>query len=170
MLSSAFTIIHATLLFAIFSYSINPICCTTAQSESRREARTPPDYSALISELKEKVPQMMSQRNVPGLAIALVDGDRLVWAEGFGFTDNSKTVKVSGETLFSLQSISKSYTATGVLRAVQKGWLKLDEPVVKYLPNFTIKSRFGPDEARKITFSTPVEPSRGFTGRSPVGK
>jgi CubicO group peptidase (beta-lactamase class C family) len=105
----------------------------------------------LLSFLKEELPGLMAQANVPGLAIAIVDGERLVWAEGFGYTDRSHQVKVTLDTLFSLQSISKTYTATGFLMAVDKGWLRLDDPLRKYMPKFTAKSRFGTDEAKKIT-------------------
>lgn len=64
-----------------------------------------------------------------------------MWSEGFGFTDDSKRVKVTGATLFEVQSISKVYTATAFLRAVEKHWFKLDDRLINYLPNFKVKSR-----------------------------
>src|SRR5262245_44221606 len=112
----------------------------------------PVDYAVVVSKLKEELPGLMDKSNVPGLAIAIVDGERLVWAEGFGYTRRSNQAKVTADTLFSLQSISKTYTATGFLKAVDKGWLELDDPLRKYMPKFTVKSRFGKQEAKKITF------------------
>ena len=128
-----------------------------------------PDYAPLIEELKVKIPELMAQRRTPGLAIAFVDGEKLVWAEGFGFTDNTQKTKVTADTLFSIQSISKTYTTTGFLIAASKGTLKLDDRLKKYLPTFTIKSRFGADEADKITFRHLLSHWAGLPVEAPVG-
>jgi CubicO group peptidase (beta-lactamase class C family) len=123
-----------------------------AQGRAATAYRLPADYAPIIARLKEQLPQQMAQAGVPGLAIALVDGETLVWAEGFGFTDGAHQAKVTADTLFSLQSISKTFTATGFLIAADKGLMKLDDPLVKYLPQFNVKSSFGADAASKITF------------------
>ena len=140
-----------------------------AQHEPVGQPKRRPDYSQVIAELKAKVPEMMAQKKFPGVAVALIDGQRLVWAEGFGFTDDSKQVKVTAETLFSLQSVSKTYTATGFLIAATKGWLELDAPLRKYLPTFTIRSRFGADEVNKITFRHLLSHYAGLCHEAPVG-
>src|SRR5262245_30045650 len=114
-----------------------------SQDKSSSASQQPLDYPSIITKLKEQIPPLLKQHNIPGLAIAMVDGEKLVWAEGFGYTDRSNTERISADTLFSLQSISKTYTATGFMLAVDKGWLKLDEPLRKYLPKFAVKSRFG---------------------------
>jgi CubicO group peptidase (beta-lactamase class C family) len=129
-----------------------PLRLVIAQEKFAPAYRLPVDYVPIIAKLKEQLPQQMAQQNVPGLAIALVDGETLVWADGFGFTDRANQTKVTAETLFSLQSISKTFTATGLLIAVDKGLLKLDDPVIKLLPQFTVKSRFGADAVPSITF------------------
>lgn len=127
------------------------------------------DYPAIIAKLKDQIPLLIKQNNIPGLAIALVNGEKLVWAEGFGYTDLSNTGRVSADTVFSLQSISKTYTATGFMLAVDKGWLKLDEPLRKYLPKFTVKSRFGMGEADRITFRHLLSHWAGLTHEAPCG-
>lgn len=128
------------------------------------------DYPAIIAELKEKIPRLMAQRNVPAAAIALIDGERLVWAEGFGFTDRSKKVKVTADTLFRLESVSKTYTAAGFLTAASKGWLKLDDPIKKYVPSFSVKSRFGTaGESDKITFRHLLSHRSGISREAPLG-
>ena len=69
-------------------------------------------------------------------AIALVDGDSIVWSKGFGFTNRAQKEKVTGDTLFHVGSISKSFTALGVLHALSKGVLTLDDPVKQHLHGF----------------------------------
>lgn len=75
------------------------------------------DYASVIARFKERLPGLMIQYKIPGVAMALVDSDKVVWAEGLGYTNRSQKVKVTDETLFSLQSISKTYTALGTLMA-----------------------------------------------------
>jgi len=153
----------------IVALTLNSSSWAVAQPKPVVQTKRQPDYSHLIAELKEKVPQMMAQKNVPGVAVALIDGQQLVWAEGFGFTDDSKQIKVTADTLFSLQSVSKTFTATVFLIATTKGWLKLDDPLRKYLPTFTIRSRFGADEVNKITFRHLLSHHAGLCHEAPVG-
>jgi|SRR5262245_27788415 len=117
----------ASLLVCLVS-SLELASLTPAQEKAATAVRPPVDYSPIVAKLKEQLPQQMARMNVPGLSIALVDGDTLVWAEGFGTTERNGQTKVTADTLFSLQSISKTYTATGFLIAVEKGLMKLDSP------------------------------------------
>jgi CubicO group peptidase (beta-lactamase class C family)/tetratricopeptide (TPR) repeat protein len=155
------------LLFCISSLGL--VCFVTAQEKAAPAVRPTVDYSSIIAQLKERLPEHMAKANVPGLAIALVDGDKLVWAEGFGYTDRTNQTKVTADTLFSLQSISKTYTATGFLIAMEKGLIKLDDPLKKYYPQFTVKSRFGADEANRITLRHLLGHWSGITHEAPCG-
>jgi len=156
------------LLFCISSLGL--FCYVIAQEKVTPPVRLSVDYSRFIAKLKERLPEYMAQYNVPGLAIALVDGDKLVWAEGFGYTDRTNQTKVTADTLFSLQSISKTYTATGFLIAVEKGLMKIDDPLKKYYPQFTVNSRFGADEADRITFRHLLSHRSGLTHEGPCDR
>jgi CubicO group peptidase (beta-lactamase class C family) len=169
MMPRSLRVLRLPIIFIFISSAVFAIPYAVAQDKPSAQMKSQPDYSPLISELKEKIPQLMAQKNVPGLAVALVEGEKLVWAEGFGFTDDSKKVKVTADTLFSLMSVSKTFTATGFLIAATKGWLKLDDPLKKYMPTFTVKSRFGADEVNKITFRRLLSHWSGLTGEPPVG-
>jgi CubicO group peptidase (beta-lactamase class C family) len=85
------------------------------------------DYSSVIEKIKQSLPVAMRLKDITGAAIALVDGENILWSEGFGYTHRSQEVKVTGDTLFHVNSIAKSLTALGVLRAVDKGLLALDD-------------------------------------------
>jgi CubicO group peptidase (beta-lactamase class C family) len=133
------------------------------------QAKDSVDYSSVISELEESIPEQMDKNDIPGLSIALIEGSDLVWAEGFGYTDRTKEHKITPDTLFSLQSISKTYTATGFLIAVDKGMVKLDDPLRKYYPEFRVNSRFGKDKADKITFRHLLSHWSGLCHEAPIG-
>jgi CubicO group peptidase (beta-lactamase class C family) len=127
------------------------------------------DYSSVIARFKERLPGLMTQYKIPGMAMALVDGDKVVWAEGLGYTDRSHKVKVTDETLFSLQSISKTYTALGTLMSIDRGRLKLDDKLRKHLPKFRINTRFGRHEVEKITIRNLLTHRAGLCHEAPLG-
>jgi CubicO group peptidase (beta-lactamase class C family) len=109
------------------------------------------DYAPVINTIKQVLPVAMAGADITGASVALIDGGTIVWSEGFGYTDRSRKVKVTADTLFHLGSISKSFTALGVLKAIDKGLLALDDPVKKHVSGFSVNSRNGPAEAEKIT-------------------
>ena len=101
--------------------------------------------------LKAKVPEWFKDKDVPGAAVTVVDDKSILWEEVLGHTDRSRQRPVTPRTLFSIQSMSKSFTALGVLMAVQDGILDLDKPITEYLPDFTVNSRFEDHPERKMT-------------------
>jgi CubicO group peptidase (beta-lactamase class C family) len=76
----------------------------------------------------------MAARRIPGLAVAVVRGGRIEKLASFGFADLENGVRVSDSSVFAIASLDKELTAAGVLQAGERGKLKLDEPVSKYLP------------------------------------
>ncbi len=111
----------------------------------------------------------MAEQNVPGLSVALVDGDRVLWTQGFGHVGGDGSAPVTPDTIFSVQSMSKAFTATAVMRAVQAGRLDLDVPITTYLPDFTVHSAFEEHPERKITLRMLLSHTAGFTHEAPIG-
>ena len=77
--------------------------------------------------------QIMDRHGVPGAALALAKEGRLVLAKGYGWSDISRDEAVQPDTLFSLASLSKSFTAVAVLKLVEQGKLSLDDSVFDIL-------------------------------------
>jgi CubicO group peptidase (beta-lactamase class C family) len=127
------------------------------------------DYSAVIKQIEADLSQHMADAKVPGAAIGLVADQDLIWAGALGYTDHSRKHKVTPETLFSLQSIAKTYTATAFLKAVDYNLLSLDDSLKKVIPGFTVLSRFGDGEAEKITFRHLLSHWAGLCHEAPVG-
>ena len=80
------------------------------------------DIADVIAKYREEIPQRMQQENVAGLAVVVVDNQHILWAEGFGYTYKDSAIPVTPDTLFSIQSMSKSFTATAVMFAAA-GWV-----------------------------------------------
>ncbi|GAB2526216.1 serine hydrolase [Rufibacter soli] len=72
--------------------------------------------------------------NVPGMAIAIVKNDSVVFAKGYGVRDQQKGGAVDANTLFGIASNSKAYTAAALGMLVDEGKLSWDDKVIKYLP------------------------------------
>ena len=84
----------------------------------------------------------MKNADVTGLSIALVDDQRVVWAQGFGYADKAANIKATADTTYHLGSIAKVFTATAAMQLAEQGKLDIDQPIQKYLPEFSIKSRY----------------------------
>lgn len=125
--------------------------------------------AAVIAEYQASIPQQMAEQGVPGLAVVVVDGDHVVWAEGFGRLERDGSAPVTTDTLFSVQSMSKPFTAAAVMIAVQDGLVDLDEPITTYLPEFTVNSVFEEHPERKITLRMLLGHTAGFTHEAPIG-
>jgi CubicO group peptidase (beta-lactamase class C family) len=111
------------------------------------------DYSYLKAHLAWLIKQEMSNQDVEGLSIAVVDDQQIVWSQGFGYADQANKIAATPETVYRVGSISKLFTDTLVMQLAERGKLDIDQPLQSYLPNFAIKSRFpdaGPITARNI--------------------
>jgi CubicO group peptidase (beta-lactamase class C family) len=100
------------------------------------------DYAGVVATLSREIPQEMDAAHVMGLSIALVDGDRTVWARGFGWANRSGRVPVTANTLFHIGSSSKTMAAAAVMQLVQQGRVDLDAPLSRYVPGFSLLPRF----------------------------
>ncbi|MGF1507530.1 MAG: serine hydrolase domain-containing protein [Anaerolineae bacterium] len=98
-----------------------------------------PARAAEPTELDSYLAQQVQRNNIRGMAAVIVEGDAIVLAEGYG--------TLTADTPFYIGSVSKSFTALGVLQLVDAGLVDLDAPVVEYVPDFTV----GGDTADAIT-------------------
>jgi CubicO group peptidase (beta-lactamase class C family) len=76
---------------------------------------------------------------------------------------------VTADTIFSVQSMSKTFTATAVMQAVEKGLVDLDVPITTYLPEFTVHSAFEDHPEGRITLRMLLGCTAGFIHEAPVG-
>jgi len=96
----------------------------------------------------------------PGLAVAIVKDDSVVFARGFGVRERGGTAPVDARTLFLLASTTKAFTAAALGLLVDEGRLKWDDPVTKYLPSFELQD---PYVTREITIRDLLSHHTGLT-------
>ena len=109
----------------------------------------PPEAAADIELLCAWIEARMAYRGEPGLSIAIVHDQELVWARGFGYADLANRVAASADTRYRIASVTKLFTSTAILLLRDAGKLQLDDPVARHLPWFEIRQRHS--EAEPVT-------------------
>jgi len=92
----------------------------------------PPKFKA--AQFDAFISQLMQKDSIPGLSIALIRDNKLVYSQGYGLTRSDSTQRVSPATVFEAASLTKPVFAYAVLQLVEKGVLDLDKPLHEYLP------------------------------------
>lgn len=102
----------------------------------------------------------IAYRGLPGIAVGVVSDQELVWTKGFGFADVNAKVPMTPTTKLRMASHSKLFAATAIMQLREEGKLRLDDPVVTYLPWFKAK-RAGDDDGT-ITIEQLLSHSSGM--------
>ena len=110
------------------------------------QTRTPMSAEALGAILEEKV----RTEGVPGLSVAVVKGDRVVWERGFGFADLATSTPATPASSYLWFSMTKIVTATAVMRLAESGDLDLDAPADEYFRGFEVVSQPTPVSVRHL--------------------
>lgn len=87
-----------------------------------------------VAKLERFTFNKMVESGLPGLSLALVAGNDVVYARGFGQRDLEKGLSATPDTLYGIGSVTKSFTALAVLKLAEEGRLELDDPVDKHVP------------------------------------
>jgi CubicO group peptidase (beta-lactamase class C family) len=89
-----------------------------------------------LGDFNDFVNQALKDWKVPGVAVAVVQGDEVILLRGYGYRDLEKRLPVTPDTLFAIGSITKSFTVTTLGMEMDEGKLDWDKPVRDYLPTF----------------------------------
>jgi CubicO group peptidase (beta-lactamase class C family) len=129
-----------------------PGAASAQQSPSQESAVPipPGQIDAAIGQLDGLADGLMRQTGVPGLAVAVVHDDKVVYAKGFGVRKVGTDERVDENTVFQLASLSKPLGATVIARSVGRGKPGWDDPVTKYLPRFKLSDPF---TTRRVTIA-----------------
>jgi CubicO group peptidase (beta-lactamase class C family) len=79
------------------------------------------------------IKQFMADSGLVSASVAVARHGQIVWEEAFGYADREKKVRATANTMYSLASISKPFTASGLMILVERGKVDLDRPANDYL-------------------------------------
>ncbi len=91
--------------------------------------------------VRERIRNGLDGQEVSSLAVAVASGGEILWEEGFGIADRERETAATPHTVYSLASISKPITATGLMILAERGEIALDKPANDYLGEVKIKGR-----------------------------
>jgi CubicO group peptidase (beta-lactamase class C family) len=150
---------------------------------SQKEAHVAQAGNSTSAEMLERLIQEKIETNgVPGLSVAVVKEDRVVWERGFGFADFATSAPATPSTSYLWFSMTKIVTATAVMRLAEGGKLDLDAPADEYFRGLKVVSQPIPVTVRHLLnhssglanplpirwvrpAGTPASDHRAFVGR-----
>ena len=97
-----------------------------------------------FEEIDRYVERRMSEVNMPGIAVAVTDREKLLRVASFGYADLSSGKPIQPGLMFEIGSIGKSFTNVALMQLRDEGTLDLQAPVSHYLPWFEVQSDYRP--------------------------
>jgi len=138
---NGFSLCVAALVCACTTSAVQarPVTQPTAAIETRSVLVEDADVAGAIRLFSAWMEGQIAYRGLPGIAVGVVSDQQLVWAQGYGFADVKAKTPMSSNTKFRMASHSKMFNAIAIMQLREEGKLRLDDPVVKYLPWFSGK-------------------------------
>ena len=131
-----------------------PDLCATAPQEAD------PLVTSIAPKLEARVAQIVQQSGVPGVSVGVVHDQALVWSAGFGYADVAAQRRPDEHTVYRVGSITKTVTATALMQLRDAGMLRLDDPLVRHIPEFgVVRNPFGPVEESPCAACSPTAPA-----------
>ncbi len=120
----------------------------------------------LIPRLEAIIDRTLERERVPGAAIGIVRDQEHLWSRGFGYADLASDRFPNADTVFRCGSITKTFTATAIMQLRDEGKLGIDDPLVRYIPEFgAVKARFG--KPQEVTIRRLLTHTSGLAGEGP---
>jgi CubicO group peptidase (beta-lactamase class C family) len=148
------SILAFILVISIFTLSLPQIGYAQAA-----QTQVSGDFSKQLQAIEEKVEARRKALGIPGMSLAIVKDDQIIYAKGLGFKDFEKQVPVTADTQFAIGSATKAFTALSVLMTQDEGKLSLDDSPKKFLPYFKMKDA---DADKNITVRDLLSHSSGL--------
>ncbi|KIG19009.1 Beta-lactamase class C [Enhygromyxa salina] len=127
------------LLAVVLLALVGPGGCNGSGTPQANEAkRDRPRYVETRETITRLAADLMRANDVTGVSLALIDGDEIVWATGWGMADVDARLPAGPRTVYNVGSIAKLITATAILQAAERGELELDQTVAELIPELDL--------------------------------
>lgn len=153
--------------FVLCGFCSGIACQSGLAQDSAIKPTSETQRAELITRLRSIIAHEIDQKQIPALSIALVEGDEIIWSEGFGTARSEARVPATGQTIYRVGSISKLLTDMAIMQQVAAGNLDLDRDIREYLPNF--QPRVLVENSPPITLRHLMTHRAGLVRESPVG-
>ncbi|MBP6820519.1 MAG: beta-lactamase family protein [Acidobacteria bacterium] len=152
---SAYARMAASLFFSLLVLS--PMSSTVAQNQ------TPRNFAQVRREFKTFYDQGNRKNGIIGSSFMLIQDGQVIAQEFFGLANQEKQQPVDENTIYHWASITKTFTGIAIMQLRDRGLLKLDDPIIKYVPELkAVHNPFG--QMSEITIKHLLSHSSGFRG------
>jgi CubicO group peptidase (beta-lactamase class C family) len=121
---------------------------------------------SIASKLKMGVEGFMHRYNSPSIVVAIVHNREVIFSDAKGYIDLENKIPADINSVYSIQSITKVFTATMFMQLVQKGIVAIDDAVIKYVPEF--KDNLNATDKNEITLLQLATHTSGLARNSPA--
>ena len=162
MIRFAVAAIAAALAIAPPAFALQTAARATASTASTPATSAAPAHAQdTLAGLDAYIRESMPDWDIPGLAVAVVYNDEVVFARGFGVKELGRDDPVDAHTLFQIGSVTKSFAAGAIGALVDDGLVSWDDPVVQHLPWFRVRD---PWVTREMTIRDLLSHRSGMPG------
>ena len=99
-------------------------------------------YTNTIAQMTAYITTQMAVNQIPGLSIALVDDQSVVWSAGFGYADYENNIAADADTVYHVGSVSKAFLGTVFMQLRDQGKVDIETNLTCYMPEFSMLPRF----------------------------
>jgi CubicO group peptidase (beta-lactamase class C family) len=147
---------RCTLILPVLLAFVFPVFAEEEISPTGREVKE-------LQSFDQHVREFVKKYDLPGATVAVAKDGRLVYSRGFGCADRKNQIAMQPDSLLRIASVSKPFTAAAIMRLVEEGRLKLDEPILPYLKKFGAEEEKNLDPRwKQITIAHLLRHTAGF--------
>lgn len=126
-------------LYSFLNTMATPLHPNPLDVPSVTRATPSPEWAGAVEQARQLARASLVEQNLPGLSVAVGAGGDIAWAEGFGWADIEKRVRVTPDTRFRIGHASKALTSAGVGLLLETDRLHLDDEIQAYVSAFPRK-------------------------------
>jgi len=146
---------------AIARVAVSLLFAVSLTSSDMANSQSPKNFAQARREFKTFYEQSMRKHGIVGSGFMLIHDGQVIAQEFFGFADQEKQQPVDEDTIYHWASITKTFTGVAIMQLRDRGLLKLDDPIIKYLPELgAVHNPFG--DMSRITIRHLMTHSAGF--------
>jgi CubicO group peptidase (beta-lactamase class C family) len=97
------------------------------------------NFPGAVAALDTIIRNNLKRHRIPGGAVALVHGGKVIFSQCYGYADTKKKIPIAEDTYFMVGSLTKSFTALAVLKLIEEGKINLHADIKKYIPDFSVR-------------------------------
>jgi CubicO group peptidase (beta-lactamase class C family) len=146
---------------AIARVVVSLLFAVSLTSSEMANSQSPKNFAQARREFKTFYEQSMRKHGIVGSSFILIHDGQVIAQEFFGLADQEKQQPVDEDTIYHWASITKTFTGVAIMQLRDRGLLKLDDPIIKYLPELgAVHNPFG--DMSQITIKHLMTHSAGF--------